>query len=136
MLLSSAAGIDDGRIRRQQAMAPTTAIGLAIAKTLLVAKMRGAARIARKTLLRPQSADDIETFVSALASADDLDACRSLEAVAAEIYWRCWSDNRATALRFARTDVSRGRIPEHWRRFDARRSLLGAGTPTGGPSDR
>jgi CRISPR-associated protein Cas1 len=126
MLLSSATGVEDARIRRQQATAPTNEIGLAIAKTLLGAKLRGAARNARKTLLRPEAAD-IETFVTALSDADDLDDCRSLEAVAAEVYWRCWSDNPATALRFARTDVSRGRIPEHWRRFDARRSLLGTG---------
>ena len=127
MVLSSATGVEDARIRRQQATAPTNEIGLAIAKTLLGAKLQGEARIARTTLLRRQAADDIESFLTALADADGLDACRSLEAAAAEPYWGCWSDDPATALRFARTDVSRGRIPEHWRRFDARRSFLGAG---------
>jgi hypothetical protein len=62
MVLSSATGLEDARIRRQQAMAPTNEIGLAIAKTLLGAKLRGEARLARTTLLRPQAADDIENL--------------------------------------------------------------------------
>ena len=127
LLVTSATGIDDARIRRQQAIAGTNQIGLSIAKCLLGAKVLGHVQIARNILVRPDAAAAIQTFAEALEGAESLDECRSLEATCAEVYWRAWVDNPATTLRFARGDVSRGRIPSRWTQFDGRRSLIGSG---------
>jgi len=47
-----------------------------------------------------------------------------LEASAAAAYFAGWVDHDATRVRFA--DRDRDRIPEHWYRYDGRRSILGA----------
>ena len=126
LLATSAGGVEDARIRRQQAAAPTNQLGLPIAKTLIGAKVLGQARVAGKILGRPDAAETIEAFGLALDNADSIDKCRSLEATSAEIYWRAWSGNPATALHFARADLSRGRIPTRWSQFDGRRSFIGS----------
>jgi CRISPR/Cas system-associated endonuclease Cas1 len=47
---------------------------------------------------------------------------RELEAQAAACYWQAWVDHPQIGIRFARKDL--GRVPEHWLRFDGRRSVL------------
>jgi CRISPR-associated endonuclease Cas1 len=126
LLATSASGVEDARIRRQQALAAGNEMGLAIAKMLLGAKVRGQARIAGKALGRPDVAQTIDAFALMLEAAQSVDECRNLEATSAEIYWRAWAANPATALRFARTDVSKGRIPARWSQFDGRRSFIGS----------
>jgi CRISPR-associated endonuclease Cas1 len=127
-LLTSTAGRDDCRVRRQQAVALDRPVGLAIAKLLLGAKLAGQEAIARRLLDRPVTGDTIESLAAALEVADDVDECRSLEAAAAESYFSGWRNNPACALRFARADMSRGRVPAHWLGLEnGRRSLLGAG---------
>jgi hypothetical protein len=73
-------------VRRQPAAIATNAIGLAIAKTLLGTKLRGPARVARQVLLRPDLVKNIDTFALALKAAEDLDECRSYEAISAEVF--------------------------------------------------
>jgi hypothetical protein len=95
-------------------------------KTLLGAKVRGQAGIARKNLRRSDVAETIDAFALMLEGAEIPDECRSLEATCAEIYWRAWSGNPAPALRFSRSDLSKGRIPARWTQFDGRRSFIGS----------
>jgi CRISPR-associated endonuclease Cas1 len=122
---STVPGSDDARLRRSQAMAATTPIGLRIASTLLAAKLEGQARLAGDTLNRPDAAETIETLAAALSEVSTIEEARQLEATAANAYWSAWSDNPATAMRFAGREQHR--VPEHWFRFDSRRSLLSGG---------
>lgn len=126
VLACSAPGRDDARLRRAQATAPTGPAGVGIARMLLGAKLAGHEQIARGVLTAPKTADTIRAFADALDGSDDLDEIRNLEAVAADVYWAAWAASPATRLRFVPREVSKGRIPEHWQRFDRRASLLGS----------
>jgi len=126
VLVCSAPGRDDARVRRAQATAPNDLSGVRVARILLGAKLAGHEQIARGVLADPETADTIHAFADALDGSDDLDEMRSLEAVAAEVYWAAWAASPATRLRFVPREVSKGRIPEHWQRFDRRASLLGS----------
>jgi CRISPR-associated endonuclease Cas1 len=123
-MVTSARGIDDGRLRRQQARAPDNPSGLVIAKELLLAKLAGQAKVARQLLHDETVADTIDSQAAALEVAEDLEAARTRESEAANAYWSAWRDNPATTLHFATRDVSRKRIPQNWCRMDGRRSLL------------
>jgi CRISPR-associated endonuclease Cas1 len=126
LLVCSGTGADDARLRRQQALAPERPVGLEVTKMLLGAKLRGQLNVARSWLRRDDTADAIARLADGLEVADTLDECRTLEATAADVYFASWPDSPATSLRFARPEMSRGRIPAHWQRWDGRRSQLGA----------
>lgn len=48
-----------------------------------------------------------------------------VEAVGANVYWSCWE--RKVEVVFVRKDLPR--VPEHWRQFNGRRSLVNPGSP-------
>lgn len=122
---STGPGSDDARLRRSQAMASTAPVGLRIACDLLAAKLAGQARLARGPLNRATAAETIETLAAVLGDVSTIEEARQLEATAANAYWSAWSDNPATVIRFAAREQRR--VPEHWLRFDSRRSLLSSG---------
>jgi CRISPR-associated endonuclease Cas1 len=113
--------LDDPRVRRTQALAPWLPVGLTIAQHLVRAKLEGQA----ETLaLIPASAEARTIVLGALArldAASTIREVRSLEAEAAEGYWRSWA---AVPFRFARRD----RVPKHWRVVGPRGSPL-SGSP-------
>jgi CRISPR-associated endonuclease Cas1 len=116
--------VDDARLRRAQAAAGCSEIGLAVGRRLLTGKLTGQAAVARGPLGRPEVAESIESLIGGLEVACTIDEARQLEAVGANLYWNAWAGNPATVVRFARRDLRR--VPEHWLRFDSRRSLLGS----------
>ena len=106
-------------LRRAQALASSNATGVEIARRLLTAKVAG-----QRDLLRelPGGRAAEPTVTEALK---DIECCRDLpelllaESVAAEAYWQAWS---TLPLPFAARDMAT--VPEHWRTFGQRRSLL------------
>lgn len=116
--------LDNARLRRAQALAPTTATGLHVTRALLDAKLAGQASVATTHLDAPDIAAFIDEQREQLATAETQSDCREIEATAALAYWSAWTGR--VAYTWARNDLPR--IPEHWQRFDGRRSPLSAGS--------
>ncbi len=111
---------DDPRLRRAQALAPDNPTGLVIARALLAAKVAGQAAVCNENLALPTAGDHLTALADQLAQAPTVNACRDIEATAANAYFGAWA-GRVT-VRFASRDT--GRVPEHWHTFTARRSPL------------
>jgi len=67
----------------------------------------------------PATADAIARFRTGLPSTESIEGVRLSEAQAAKLYWQAWS---AVPIRWPRKDERR--VPEHWKRFGSRISLL------------
>jgi CRISPR-associated endonuclease Cas1 len=120
LLTAGRTGRNDARLRRAQAAAATSAVGLDIAKGLLGAKIDGQAAIAY-TLLDVQHVADLITETGEhLQQSTDLVQCRSLEAQASNSYFGAWS--AAVSCRFAARDAAK--VPAHWSVFGSRASQL------------
>lgn len=119
LLLAGAPGLDDARLRRAQAAAPSSPVGVEIARALLTAKLLGQAQLARTELGNEQGADNIESAARELGDAD-LVGCRDLEARASNNYWASWA--ASVQCRFATQEQAR--VPVHWMGFGARRSPI------------
>jgi len=113
----------DARLRRAQAMAIRTGAALQITRELIGQKLAGQERAARKNLSDSTTADTIARFRIAVATAGTIDAIRQLESQGAAAYWAAWRDLPIT---FPKTDLPK--VPQHWRRFDTRKSPL-SGSP-------
>ena len=117
LLLSGAPGTDDARLRRAQAAAPSSPVGVEIARALLTAKLLGQAELLRAQLGNEQGAENVERAARKLGGAD-LVGCRDLEARASNNYWSSWAGS--AQCRFATREQDR--IPAHWGGFGTRRS--------------
>jgi CRISPR-associated endonuclease Cas1 len=112
----------DAWLRRQQALAASSPVGLEIARCLLGTKVSGQAE---NLQLVPDSAaarDAIESWIDRIEGATSLDEVLEAEREAAAIYWACWAPLR---VRFAARDLAR--IPEHWQTVGTRHSPLSNG---------
>jgi CRISPR/Cas system-associated endonuclease Cas1 len=116
-------GPSDARLRRTQALARKTQIGLDISQELIRQKLVGQEQIARDRLNDQTVADTIAQARSYLVSADTIETIRLLEAQAASAYWSAW---RVVPIAFPKSDLPR--VPEHWRLFGTRKSPL-SGSP-------
>ncbi len=116
-------GHDDARVRRAQAAAPSSRVGVEIARTLLGAKLDGQAAVAEDHLQAAPIAHVIRTLAEELHRAEDLVSCRDVEAQASNAYFGAWS--ATVTCRFAERDAHR--VPDHWRTFTARGSRLHRG---------
>ena len=112
-------GPKDARLRRAQALARGTSLGLQIARGLIEQKLAEQERIARDILHEPSGADAIATQRQSVAIAETLDAIRIAEARAGLAYWACW---RALPVSFPKVDLPR--VPKHWCTFGTRISPL------------
>ena len=121
---SGACAVDDGRIRRAQALAPGTETGMAIARYLVGVKLAGQAEVAALELANPTAAETITRLGGQLADAASLEEIRQFEAAAANLYWQAWE---GITLEFIRRDEDK--VPSHWRGFEGRRSAVNPGTP-------
>jgi CRISPR-associated endonuclease Cas1 len=126
LIASSPAGLDDARLRRAQALAAGTDVGLGLTVDLLDAKLAGQANVARSHLRRDDVHSDMEDLRAKLRAVDDIGRAREIEATAAATYFGAWPGH--VALTWARNDLPC--IPEHWRRFAGRRSPLSTGSAT------
>lgn len=113
----------DAKLRRAQARAFGTESGLQIARELIFHKLIGQERVAREILRDSGTADEIATLRESLSNAERLDIIRLLESQAASAYWAAW---RSVPITFPVKDLPR--VPEHWRTFGTRTSLL-TGSP-------
>jgi len=113
----------DARLRRAQALAGQSAVGIEIARELIDKKLAGQERVARYKLLASESADVISQYRAELPNADTQERIRVIEACAAGVYWFLW---RSLPVAFPKKDEPR--IPDHWRTFGARVSPL-TGSP-------
>ncbi|HEY7351467.1 MAG TPA: CRISPR-associated endonuclease Cas1 [Terriglobales bacterium] len=113
----------DAKLRRAQALAFGSEVGLRIARELISRKLFGQEQVVRDILHDAATADEIGRFRAALPNAERLDLVRQLESLGAAAYWSAFRDIPIT---FPVKDLPR--VPEHWRTFGTRKSLL-TGSP-------
>ena len=111
--------LNDARIRRAQALAASSPVGIEVVRELLRAKLAGQSRVVRKLAQADGAIASITAASNALGGATSASEFRLLEAAAAAAYWGAWAD---LPVRFARRDQDR--VPEHWRSFGTRSSPL------------
>lgn len=122
-LTSGGSGNNDPRLRRSQALAMGTETGLEVARSLVRAKLDAQASVAGERGGETSTARVIATLGEMVRDATSLEECRQLEAAAANAYFAAWSD---LVVPFVRKDIPK--IPEHWQRFDGRRSAPSGST--------
>src|SRR5438876_3174263 len=113
----------DARLKRAQALAVQTGADVIVAQELISQKLAGQERVARDKLHNKAAAQEIGYYRLALAEAETLDTIRSMESQGAAAYWAAWRD---VQVLFPKKDLPR--VPEHWRAFGTRKSLL-SGSP-------
>lgn len=113
----------DSRLRRAQSLAHQTGAAVQISRGLISQKLEGQEHIVRDSLQDTSLADKIASFRSLLAKANTIESIRQLESQAAQAYWSAW---RGLPVNFPTADYRR--VPEHWRAFGTRKSVL-TGSP-------
>ncbi len=116
LIASAGLGLDDPRLRRAQALAFGQPAGMAVARWLLDAKLKGQRRVARQY---GGDVSVIDVALSGLGEAATVDQLMVVEAAAAKAYWETFA---GTPLRFPRNQV--GRLPEHWLTLGTRMSPM------------
>jgi CRISPR-associated endonuclease Cas1 len=120
---SAMPGRDDPRLRRAQAQAPISPVGVEVARELLRHKLTGQLDVATAMLnASPDVRQRIHAWLVAVEDAEDLQALLHAEAQAALWYWGAWE---RLEVGFGTRDASL--VPDHWRTFGQRRSLHGHG---------
>ena len=114
----------DARLRRSQACAGESELGLEISRHLITLKLIGQERVARDCLQDAMTANAIASLRNELKSARTLEQVRTCEARAGAAYWISW---RGVQMRFPKRDVPR--VPEHWLTFGSRTSPLSGFSP-------
>jgi CRISPR-associated endonuclease Cas1 len=120
LMVGTPDGYTHGGLRRAQALAPFTPIGIGVTQYLLGRRFTDQARITRELLAREDRAAAIDEHRAQLDAAATPDAAILIELQAAQHYWAAWADE--LRLRFRAKD--RPRVPEHWVSFGARTSPL------------
>ncbi len=115
----SPVGLDDSRLRRAQALAPTDGVGMKLARDLVRKKLEGQLALLDRFPGGNGSAPAIQTSLHRLARATTPAQLRLHEAAAGKAYWKAWE---SVPVRFVRKDEPR--VPDHWRTFGRRASPL------------
>jgi len=113
----------DARLRRTQALAYRSEMGLQIARELLDQKLVAQERLIREKFHDTDVAAQIANAREKLATANSIDDLRFFESQAAKAYWAAW---RKLPIMFAKSDLRR--VPDHWLKFGFRASPL-TGSP-------
>jgi CRISPR-associated endonuclease Cas1 len=117
--VSSRLTLDDARLRRLQAKAAETSVGVEIAREIIRRKLAGQAAVLTSL---DTAADDLEILEWArrdVEAAATLTEIRTAESGGAVAYWRALS---ALTVRFGKQDARR--VPEHWQSVGKRHSPL------------
>jgi len=117
--LSAPVGRDDARLRRAQALAPLTGLGLVIAKDLIRRKLEGQRQVLNAMPESDSARATVATSLDSFDTARDVNELRVLEAASAGAYWSAWS---SIGMRFAQSDQPK--VPEHWLQFEGRSSPI------------
>src|SRR5262249_30845485 len=122
LLTSAPPRTDEVRLRRAQALAPWTGMGMVIAHQLLCRKLAGQTRaVDQAPGATAETSEALRQALADLNEAGDPERLRFVEARAAAVYWHAWA---SVPVRFARKDEHA--VPEHWRTFGSRTSPLTA----------
>jgi CRISPR-associated endonuclease Cas1 len=119
LLSTGPVAASDTRLRRAQACAQHSAVGIEIVRHLLQEKLNGQEALTRQRLVNPIAAGEIRRFSVQLQSLETIDTLRIAEANAAAVYWTAW---QVVTVQFPASDLAR--VPEHWRTFGTRRSPI------------
>ncbi len=112
-------GVKDVRVRRGQARALDTGVGLHVARELLSTKVNAQASVSERLPNVGATTDYLRDVAKQLETVPSLDQARYLESCAAAAYWNVWSPIETP---FVRGD--RKHVPDHWITFGARSSPL------------
>lgn len=123
LLASSAVTAGDARLRRLQAAAGESPLGVEVARGLMQAKLTGQRRVIDLLSPTPAIAAAFEQQLAALDAAGSLDEVLAAEREAAQAYWAAWG---SLPVRFRGADART--VPEYWLVFGQRGSLL-SGAP-------
>ncbi len=116
---SASYGLNDPRLRRALALAPTNTTGLEIARYLISAKLSGQENNLSRAPFPDNARAELTHLREMAENAASIPEILMCEAKGALAYWGAWKN---VSLRFARKDEKS--IPEHWRIFGQRRSPI------------
>lgn len=119
---STASGPGHAKLRRAQALAATSAVGIEVARELLQRKVSGQASLLPELPAPARAEATLGSMLDAITDATDLQSLVGAEAEAANAYWTSWS-----ALAVPIASRARRRAPDHWHTFGTRHSLLTSG---------
>jgi CRISPR-associated protein Cas1 len=114
---------DDPRLRRAQALALDSGVGLSLSRLLISRKLQGQGELTLRRFGAAREAKTIDILREEVAAARSLEELRQLEASAANLYFSVW---REYEVPFIGKDLSK--VPLEWRKFEGRRSAVYAGT--------
>jgi CRISPR-associated endonuclease Cas1 len=120
---SITSGVDLAGLRRAQALAQDSPAGLEVARHVLAEKIRGQRAVLDELPSLESARNALDSAGSEIEGGRSMRTLLTAERDAAKLYWEVWS---ALPARFPPRDAAR--LPEHWRTFGQRASLI-----TGGP---
>lgn len=112
-------GPDHPTLRRAQAQAADSQLGLLLMRQVLNAKVEGQQTVLRAFTAGQLAIPQLELAKRMLATAQDFIALRAAESRAAAAYWSAWQN---VPTQFGRKDLRR--VPSHWLTFGSRTSIL------------
>ena len=114
----------DAPLRRAQALALGTELGLELARYLLEQKVKGQGDVLLSMTHGIGERSEVRTLFKdlrvAILNATDMGMIEAVERNAAKRYWRGWVE-QGIAVSWAARD--RGRVPDHWKAFPGREAL-------------
>lgn len=125
LLVASPTGAMLPNVRRAQALASETGLGMRLAIELIQEKAAGQATLLDRLGAPQRTKVSMARAQRALYCATTARELMRLESDAARLYWGSWTE---VEVRFAKGDAAK--IPEHWKRFGTRVSVL-TGSTTG-----
>ncbi len=131
LMLANHPSRTDPRLLRAQAAAPSSDVGVAIARHLLAGKLDGHARVLDELLYQPQLGTVVRDVGDQLSKAATLPACRDLESQAANVYFSAWPGRVHCQF----SEQHQTKVPEHWQRYTVRRSPLHRGATSRNAAD-
>ena len=117
--MGAANALTDARLRRAQALAMGSNVGLSIARTLLLNKVAGQAHVLDRINGHRNNREVVNDALGLLSEVTSLDQLRSIESRAAAAYWNAWE---FLPVNFAGRDAKHA--PTHWRTTGIRQSVL------------
>jgi CRISPR-associated endonuclease Cas1 len=118
-LVAAPSGAIVPTLRRAQALAAETGLGVRLSQELILAKVEGQQRLLSRLPASEEAQQTIQELLQAIDKAKRLPDLKRLEAMAARAYWRAW---QGIPVRFDARDARR--CPRHWLVCGTRASAL------------